>query len=338
MLSDYQDYCKNYEEAHLTLLACDTRDSKFHQVLRQTQKSKILNLYDTLILPVQRLPRYQLLLQAVQKYFQISPFPEDVGIVAALEEVIQLIIAMNVAVDKSLKSFSNEKQMKQIGQLFSSEFSNFFNPSEREFLKKGTLDGFINPFYSSNPKLSLTDETDSISLLNIEKKQYTLVLLSDQIIIAQPESKSNSKLNVICNFYFEDSFLMDTSDSLDQNSFQIVNPKFGFTFFPRNKSELISYKSIFKNALSALTDFNPAVIVLRNKVVLEENTETKEWIARLRHNKYCTMKKARKRDSLSFTLPENFPEKVEVRAKKLAKSAGNRSKNFSPLRLLRFVL
>lgn len=238
------------------MLQCDTRDSKFHQFLKQTQKNQVLNLYDTLILPVQRLPRYQLLLQAIQKYFSSSPYSEDKLVKEELEEAIQIVISMNVAVDKALKKHENRKQMKEIASQFHQDYYDFFDPNQREFLKKGTVSGYMNYFYLTPKQKQLLSEPYAP---NLEK--YTIIFLSDQIILAAPDSETkSSKLHIHYYLNIDGTFFMDTSKSMGLPSFQLVSPHCGFTFSPKNKSEFISWKSCFKNALSEITEKNPSII------------------------------------------------------------------------------
>ena len=314
-------------------MSCDTRDSKFHQFLSQTQRKQVLNLYDSLILPVQRLPRYQMLLQAIQKYFQVSPYPEDDVVVSLLNDGIQLIVDMNTAIDTALKSYSNEKQMRKLATLFLPEYSDFFNPSQREFIKKGNLKGHIN-FHYKRPR-SLEKYRDLFNSDSSHVADFVVVIFDDQIIVSSTDAKLG-KLKIQYYLGFDSTFLIDSSASMGKHTFQLVNPNYGFTFFTKNKSELISYKATFKNSLKVLTDKNPSILILRKKITLEEDEETNQWCAKLKTNKYCSLRRPKKsRDSL--TLSDTYPPSTEFsphsqssnRTGRLAKSA------FSPLRLLR---
>lgn len=250
----------------MMVLSCDSRESKFHQFLRQTQRNQILNIYDTLILPIQRIPRYQLLLSAVHSYISRSP---DFSLATEkLSETINLIISINYSIDHALKIFENTKQMEELKKIFSPDFRQIFNENIRIFIKRGSMKGFLNDFYlnkySKNPTntpSSLPTPSSSAASSNSNSEisliDFKLFIFDDQMILATRENKV-SKLSVDYSLPISSTFLFDTSTPDSQQfSIQFVNLNFGFTFYPQNKTELVSWKSTFKKVLASFLEKNP---------------------------------------------------------------------------------
>jgi len=186
---------------------------------------------------------------------------------------------MNVAIDKTLKSHGNEKTMKSLSALFLPEFADFFNPSKREYQKKGKLTGYMNTYYRFSTELQ--DST----CCDIE--EYAIFMFSDIILVAVTDPKIG-KLRILQYLSYENTFFINTNNIMDKETFELVNPC-GFTFFAQNRSELSAYKSTFDNALNEFTTKNPASIALRNTVVVEEHEDTNQHFARFKTNQQCSM-------------------------------------------------
>ena len=175
-------------------------------------------------------------------------------------------------------------------------------------------------------------------------------MFNDQIILARDEASSRHRagLLVIQHYFgFESTYLLDGTTATGAPCLQLVNPKYGFSFYPRSKSELISWKGSFRKALNTLVESSPALPLLRDKVELKQSEETGQWHAELSVQKFCSLRKTQRKNSFgsirSVCSPPS-PSPVRKLASATATLASpvpqgdfserDKQKTFSPLRLL----
>lgn len=105
-LKCYTTYVNNYDEAHLllrNLVKENPKFAKFIEEVRSHPHSKGLNLFSLLIMPIQRPPRYVLLLKELQK-FTPQDHPDYVPLAQALKKI------------ESVSSYLNTRKREQIFQ------------------------------------------------------------------------------------------------------------------------------------------------------------------------------------------------------------------------------
>lgn len=126
----YTEYLNNYDRQVLLLTELEKKPA-FVQFLKGC-KSK-MNFANYLILPVQRLPRYEILLEALKKYT-----PEEhvdcPNIIAALDKVKEL----NQHVDKKKKDEDNRRTIQEIQKSVSGAPTLFI--AYRTFVREGMID------------------------------------------------------------------------------------------------------------------------------------------------------------------------------------------------------
>lgn len=95
-LKKYQVYVDNYANAATLLKEKTTENSELEELLKkQSRKSlRMLHLEDILIMPVQRLPRYQLLLKELAKFTEPG-HPDEVHIKEAIEQIQEVLSFLN---------------------------------------------------------------------------------------------------------------------------------------------------------------------------------------------------------------------------------------------------
>mmetsp|Transcript_4922 Transcript_4922/g.8159 ORF Transcript_4922/g.8159 Transcript_4922/m.8159 type:complete len:792 (+) Transcript_4922:44-2419(+) len=114
----YQIYMNGYERAIKALQVMKKKNKKFTKWL-QLQCSKISNshsLENLLILPIQRIPRYQLLLKAIiNETEKISPTHDDL---VDLRKAYQHILSITNVIETKMREYDNRKKVAVIERRF----------------------------------------------------------------------------------------------------------------------------------------------------------------------------------------------------------------------------
>ena len=139
-LKVYTEYLVNYDRAQKERSALMTKCKKFAEFLENAKNDVRgcgFEIEHLLIEPVQRIPRYRLLLQQVLKYTDGEKHPEQYSNVEiALKLISELAQISNEAIKRS------ESRLKMIEIMSTIEFRsriNFLEDSERVFLLEGML-------------------------------------------------------------------------------------------------------------------------------------------------------------------------------------------------------
>lgn len=138
-LSIYSDYLINYEPAMRKRGNYLVSNRKFAEFLDKTEKSPNAcnqSLESLLILPVQRIPRYRLLLEQLIKYT-----PKDHEDSPLIEEALKKICDLAMYNNEAIK-LSQENSNKLMQFMMSMEFTcrlNLMDDNKRKFLKSDIL-------------------------------------------------------------------------------------------------------------------------------------------------------------------------------------------------------
>ncbi len=92
----YTTYLNNYSTGTLTVIAAQRNNSKFQSFLIEQRKLVSIDLMSLLILPVQRVPRYELLLKELIRVTPVA-HPERAAHDTALQKIQQIAIHINEA-------------------------------------------------------------------------------------------------------------------------------------------------------------------------------------------------------------------------------------------------
>jgi len=181
----YKAYVKIYKEARLTLRKVEQRNEKF----KEYQKSKMeacngLNLASLIITPIQRVPRYELLLRDMIKNME-----EEHPDYSELNKAYELVKAVNLDINQDMADFESQNQVVDIEQQFRKRV-NLIAPS-RKFVKMGKM-------HKRGRK---------------EDQLYTWILFNDLLIYASGKEGAyllHNQLSIDDNFTITD--LPDTDD------------------------------------------------------------------------------------------------------------------------------
>jgi hypothetical protein len=134
----YSTYLVNYEPAMQRRAALLTSNRKFADFVDKVQKNPDLqgqNLESLLILPVQRIPRYRLLLEQLLKY-TTNDHPDYQTVQSALDKICELAHYNNEAIRARE---NNNKLMSIMMQIQPTNRPNLLDDKNRKFLKEATL-------------------------------------------------------------------------------------------------------------------------------------------------------------------------------------------------------
>ncbi|GAB5358943.1 hypothetical protein AAMO2058_000502300 [Amorphochlora amoebiformis] len=184
------------------------------------KESRCLTLPALLITPVQRIPRYRLL---VQEYIKLTPsvHPDKPKLVKALEEIKKTATFVNEAVRMS----HNRQKILELSRFFPKD------------------PGFVGPsrIYKLDGNLTKKSRRDD--------RMYRFFLFNDMLAYAKEVSSSNYDLHnkIPIDSTFE---VRDVKNGSEPYSFQIVNSKKSFQVFAESEQE----KRKWMQALHAATE------------------------------------------------------------------------------------
>ena len=209
----YQNYCNNYSAAATRLAALRKKTSSaFSKYCDEQSRSKQfnrLNIESLLILPIQRMPRYKMLLEEIIKNTE-SDHPD----LEQLQTALSQIAAVNDSINSKMKDFDAMKRVQNIENLFSGKVTNLVTPSRR-YIREGTL-----------CKIERKDDRD-----------YLFILFNDCIIYASP-SPFGDKLVFHQLLPFNELFRVQISQRVRvPNMFELHSTKESFMVYAQNKKE-----------------------------------------------------------------------------------------------------
>lgn len=129
----YTEYCSNHEGANDLIATLSKRSTKIQEFLSSTQEDSLSNdtLTSYLILPIQRIPRYSLLLRELKKRT-----PEDHRDAEALNQALESVGSVALSVNEAVRQQENRAQIRKIQSQFVAE--SFIAPG-RVFCRSGPL-------------------------------------------------------------------------------------------------------------------------------------------------------------------------------------------------------
>jgi FYVE/RhoGEF/PH domain-containing protein 5/6 len=207
----YTDYLNNYEQQVLLLTKLEKKPA-FMQYIKAC-KAK-MNLANYLILPVQRLPRYEILLEGLKRY-TAEEHVDYPNIIAALDKVKEL----NQHVDKKKKDKDNRLTINEIQKAISGVPTLYV--AHRQFIREGLID-----------------------VLNGKKKEKLYVyLFTDFILLTKAKVKTlvpgagRPKSKLKDTVYFKDGPFSASPVSVDGAAIRLVGGKKEYLFcFPSDTS------------------------------------------------------------------------------------------------------
>jgi len=138
-LHEYKTYIHNYNASFVACHYLTKKNPQFSKQVDQFEidqrKSSYLNLESFLIMPVQRVPRYILLLKDLLKYTP-ERHKDFKSVPQALEMVKKHMDDINSGIDK--EELDQAKRIQQIEKTIDGDFETFLKP-KRRYVKEGNL-------------------------------------------------------------------------------------------------------------------------------------------------------------------------------------------------------
>lgn len=309
--ADYTTYCSAYTLAHERCTQLEKENSRFRGVLRKARREHdVPCIYDIMILPVQRLPRYQILLMAVIGYVDEQRFPQAK---ARLEAALDCIMSMNAVVDAAIRKSENEKKMEELKASFAPESSVTFERPGRFIIRQAKVSGVVNEYYRcqlpTGPLLWLDQEDAG------EQHEFLLVLFSDILVVAKesrhlPASVATSGKYTICETLPVDLvFLVEEGDEFRSRSrlsvsapnglgikrqpgqsmpapaprskgnatFQFVSPRLGLTIHCKCRSDGTGWRTALQDAVTEHLAKNPTLMLTRTHIAVQKDRDLEQW-------------------------------------------------------------
>ncbi|ELR23343.1 RhoGEF domain containing protein [Acanthamoeba castellanii str. Neff] len=245
----YTVYCKNYELAVQTMVRCKENPhfAEFLQEREFTPEAKGLDLGAFLIMPIQRIPRYVLLLKDFLKYTP-KRHPDYADINKALAEFQEVAVHVN----DSMRRADEIKTIVEIQYKFGSQHT-IVTPTRR-FVKQGKLVKITSRFVKE-----------------------TLFYLFNDVLIYGYE--------VMGSYIFKGEIPMGTTwvrdlpnTELVRNSWQIVATKKTYTVFAADPDEKEGWMTAMNQVIDALVAKNPSLLEQR-AVISMKTRGVMSWIS-----------------------------------------------------------
>jgi len=182
----YVDYCNNNENAGKTLTELVKKNKKFKEYMLKQEKEAGDRFESFLITPIQRIPRYEMLVCSALKYTN-KDYPDYAKLKKAKEMVHEVCMSNN----KSMADFIGQKRKLELHELFGADI-NLLLP-QRNFIQE--FSGMYMVSVNSNLK-----------------KECRLILFSDCIMILI-DMKNINRIVYFGNTVFDEhSFIYAKSD------------------------------------------------------------------------------------------------------------------------------
>jgi len=205
----YSTYINNYDNAFEAVEKYEKGLPKFADFLEKVYAKKEVNRFKIdsfLILPVQRIPRYKLLLVDLLK-----STPDDHQEKKEIEKVLEEIIKIAAYVNEGKRKNENSKVLLDLARKFRDKYGSQLVQAHRQYVREDFLE-------LSNPEKKL---------FNIEFKAYCFT----DILILIPSGKSSKKAQVFFLFFAYTDFKSSAGLEIRLESFNEASRRTFMLFF-----------------------------------------------------------------------------------------------------------
>lgn len=230
----YGEYCQNYGRSIAHLKKVMAENSRFRNFIEQINgiKDDLHDIYSFLIMPVQRIPRYILLLENVLR-FTWDEHPDKSNIEKSLEEWRSVAFHVNESMNAAQSLDTLLKIEQRIGNAV-----NLVDPARR-FIKEGKI--------------------NKITSRVIVKPTY---FLFNDILIYAYEGKYKGTINL------STCWIRDIEDTETlKNAFQIIAYKKTYTLYTDTPLEKKEWISALNDVILRLVTINPYLVELRTQKI-----------------------------------------------------------------------
>eukprot|EP00727_Mastigamoeba_balamuthi_P011313 m51a1_g6804 putative pleckstrin domain-containing protein (993) ;mRNA; r:243990-249659 len=223
----YTTYCANYTKALVRLTDRSNKASFAAFLKRAAEMSQYPNLPCYLILPVQRLPRYQLLLDNLRKHT-----PEDHPDFTDINDALSIITEVNVSINESIRDRQELEKLIALQKQFT---------------------GYCPPLYE--PKRVLKKEGVLTKVCRKTPKMRYFFLFSDIVVYGTKIEAAGMASTYMFHrlIPLRGAFVKDVRDrAKTQFAFQILAKEKSFTVCAKDSADKHEWIAAFKGVLAEL--------------------------------------------------------------------------------------
>lgn len=195
-LKQYKDYCKNNEKSGKMLKKL-LENEKFKEFVIKQEKECQATIESHLILPIQRIPRYEMLLGAAKKY--TNKDQRDYKLLTDAGELVHEICGEN---NKEIGLFIGQKRKIELNEIYGSHINLML------------------------PQRNLVEEFPNLYMIDVETdqpKECSVILFTDCIIVVLHIRKIKQAVYFGHTVFTESSFIYSKNDMKNyKNLFKIV--------------------------------------------------------------------------------------------------------------------
>eukprot|EP00698_Gefionella_okellyi_P001270 TRINITY_DN1118_c1_g1_i2.p1 TRINITY_DN1118_c1_g1~~TRINITY_DN1118_c1_g1_i2.p1 ORF type:complete len:566 (-),score=105.47 TRINITY_DN1118_c1_g1_i2:112-1809(-) len=243
-LTLYSSYVNNFNAAIATLERNRRRGSFAAFVNKTMSQHPNADLPSLLITPVQRIPRYLLLLTDLLKH----TWPEHVDH-ASLQQAVAAVKSAATAVNESGRAAEEDEKMQAVLELFTGRVPEIVRDG-RTFRHRGLI--------------------KRMSSITVQKRE--MLLFSDCLMFAGHVLGSSRSLRHLLTVPLDTAWVRSLPDCDDfENALQIVTPTHTYTIYTEEEHEKTQWLQMLNHVIDALVDADPTLIGHRGSVRMEES-------------------------------------------------------------------
>eukprot|EP01122_Echinamoeba_exundans_P003500 TRINITY_DN13590_c0_g1_i1.p1 TRINITY_DN13590_c0_g1~~TRINITY_DN13590_c0_g1_i1.p1 ORF type:complete len:922 (-),score=326.80 TRINITY_DN13590_c0_g1_i1:104-2500(-) len=261
-LSMYADYCSSFEAAAQLVVKFKQSNSLFMSLVEKNiPLCGGLDINDFLIMPVQRVPRYRLLLENLLKQT-----PEEHPDYAGLKDALTAVSDKAAEINQKMALQAQQKKMMELSMRFE-------NPPIAE--------GLVQPYRHLVSEF-IVEWIPSFE--NAEGKNIYMFVFNDLMVLAPVPNKADDMLISMGAYPLWGLFLKKLDDSWvlakrDVPPFQLVHATATYNIVMSNVDEKEKFKKDLETNREKLLSAQPQLKTKRLAIKLEMNAIKQEWTA-----------------------------------------------------------
>jgi hypothetical protein len=311
----YKSYCSIQDKRSSLLQRLIADNSSFRSFVQAVEEKLGDTLQSFLIQPVQRIPRYQLLLEQLLRKTP-NVHPDYHHIENAILEIRKVLDYLN----DDLKQEEAKRKVNEIAAAFDTSLDTLIEPLEqphRRFISEGVL--FATPIISRSED---TEESESdVQDKNEENKLYYFVF-TDWLLFARKIGIGLKKKFSLENQYELHLTVLKDHPKGSELHIEVVNPKNTTVVLAPSLKDKEEFISIVNKTIETLLESRPTLKEQREKGLrIHYDEETESWAAEVVHQKFCVQLSASDdyRTSVLHTTQQALQEHLEKYSDELAK-------------------
>jgi len=242
----YTRYMNDYDKAvqAINQQRKNKRYKAFVQAFEQSGEANNLDLMSFLIMPVQRVPRYVLLLRELKRHTQ-----PDAPAYEVIKQAMKKVTGIAAAINETKRRVENMSKLMELQNRIAGDYPSLVQP-HRSFLREGEAGSL---------------ETSGL-LGSVKVKEYILFLFSDVLIWTTKGHQMQGKLNL--------ASAVITDHRKDTPTFELSNSKVTLVLQFKDETEKESWKSSMADAIKDVQENRKRALRVKRVVVRRTKAHT----------------------------------------------------------------